>query len=396
MRIALCLSGQPRTWRRTRESLTAFFAGHDVDVFLHSWAEEDPAELQAVIDAYRPRAHAITERPLFVAEKRLLAERFPTRPPLTLFDMFHSIAESLALVEPVAGDYDLVVRARFDAMFEGAWSGEAPAPGQVIVPDLYPDASGCNDQFAIGDATAMRAYARAGAWFAETLPGLVSVDGWLRPEAVLLHYLRTVAGLAVELRPIAMRLCRPDQAHLPFAQLGDDPLFQAAKHEDWQAFAQAHFPEVADEADFNHPARQPLALDRALSAWVEANGEDAAQALFAAPWPQRIQAIDAMLDRQTGGLRTLDDDSYQAVRVICAALLQRMEFDPALCPSSAAVHLLSDNFRDMRRVDAWTRAQPGALALAMTAAPAGGLLATALGYKPPLSHHGHDIWRRRA
>jgi len=87
MRIALCLSGQPRTWRWTRESLMAFFAGHELEVFFHTWREGDPAELDALTEAYRPRAHRIADRPLFLAEKRLLAERFPTRPPLTIFDI---------------------------------------------------------------------------------------------------------------------------------------------------------------------------------------------------------------------------------------------------------------------------------------------------------------------
>src|SRR4051794_7421355 len=97
MRIALCLSGQPRTWRATCESLFAFFAGHELDVFLHTWREGEPSELEALLTAYAPRGHAIGARPLFAEEKRLLADRFPTRPPLTIFDMFHSVAESLAL-----------------------------------------------------------------------------------------------------------------------------------------------------------------------------------------------------------------------------------------------------------------------------------------------------------
>jgi hypothetical protein len=397
MRVALCLSGQPRTWRRTRESLLAFFAGHAVEVFFHTWDEGDPAEHAALVDAYRPRAHAFGERPLFLAEKRLMAQRFPKRPPLTILDMFHSVAESLALAAAEGdGTYDLVVRARFDALFDGRWSGELPAAGELILPDAYPDPSGCNDQFAIGRPADMWTYAAAGGWIGANLSRLASTDGWLRPEALLLHYLRSASGLAVALRPVAMRLCRDDQAHLPFARLGDDPLFQAAKHEEWEAFARTYFPDVAARADFDHPSRQPLALDRALGAWVEARGERVAHDLFKAPWPRRIKAIDAMLDEQTGGLRDLDEGTYQAVRMICAALLQRMDDGEALTLQSAALHLLSDNFRDMQRVYDWSQERPGGLERALAAAPAGGLLAHALSYKPPLTASGHDTWRRRA
>jgi hypothetical protein len=395
MRIALCLSGQPRTWRRTRESLLAFFAGHELDVFFHTWAEGDPAEHEALVEAYRPRTWRIGDRPLFVAEKRLLAERFPVRPPLSVLDMFHSMAESLALADEGGGAYDLVVRARFDSLFDGRWSGESPSAGEVVVPAGYPDPSGCNDQLAIGRPEAMRSYARVGAWLRASLHQLASADGWLRPEAVLLHFLSRVCELTVSQQPLAMRLCRENQAHLPFARLADDPLFQAAKHEEWEGFALTHFPDLARRVDFDHPSRQPLALDRALAAWAEAHGERAAHDLFKAPWPQRIQAIEAMLDEQTGGLRAFDEGSYQGIRMICAALLQRMDPGEALTLQSAAMHMLSDNFRDMQRAYDWSQARPDAVERAMAAAPEGGLLARALAYKPPFAASGHDTWRRR-
>ena len=41
MRLALCLSGQPRTWRWTRESLLAFFAG-ELYYSLHLTKLDDP------------------------------------------------------------------------------------------------------------------------------------------------------------------------------------------------------------------------------------------------------------------------------------------------------------------------------------------------------------------
>lgn len=392
MRIALCLSGQPRTWRATRESLTAFFAGHEVEIFLHTWREGDPAELEALLAAYAPRAWRIEERPLFLTQKRLLAERYPTRPPLTLFDMLHSIEASLALAAAHEPAFDLVVRARFDALFDGAWSGEVPGPGEVVTPDDFPSPAGCNDQFAIGRPAAMQAYGALGGWFAGVLPEVRGEA--LQPEVLLRGYLEEVCGLRVTRQPIAMRLLRHADGEKAFAEVVDDPLFHAAKHEAWEAFAQAHLADLAPVLDFAHPARTPLALDRALDAWAQARGPAAAHALFAAPWPQRLAAIDGFLAEQAGETAALDEAAYEAVRLVCAALLQRMDRREPLGLESALVHMLSDNIRDMRRAYAWLEATPGAAGQVLLAAPPGGLLARTVAFRPPWSAQGRDIWRR--
>ncbi|CAN7615712.1 hypothetical protein LJR225_004686 [Phenylobacterium sp. LjRoot225] len=391
MRIALCLSGQPRTWRSTRKSLLAFFVDHEVDVFFHTWREGDPAELDALVEAYAPRAWRVEARPLFVAEKRLLAERFPKCPPLTIFDMFHSVGESLALAEAAGQPYDLVARARFDTLFDGVWSGEVPGVGELVVSDRDPDTASCNDQFAIGRPAEMRAYGEIRRWLPAVLPELRGE--WLRPERMLRIYLETVCKLTLQLEPIAMRLQREGQQDLPFTALVDDPLFHAAKHEDWEAFTLAHFPDLAGQVDFKHPSRAPLALDRALDAWASTREAGERDRLFAAPWPQRIEAIDAFLAEQAGEDVDLDDDNYHVVRLICAALLRRMDRREPLNLPSAVVHLLSDNIRDMRRVDAWLGAAPRTLEQALRAAPPGGLLARALAFTPPLDAFGHDIWQ---
>jgi hypothetical protein len=392
MRLALCLSGQPRTWRRTRESLAAFFADHEVDVFFHTWREGDPAELEALIEAYRPRAHLIEARPLFLAEKRLLAERFPTRPPLTIFDMFHSVAESLALAAAGERDYDLVVRARFDAMFDQAWSGELPNDGELIVPDLYPDPAGCTDQFAIGRPAEMQAYGATGSWLAGALPRL-NAGEWLRPELVTRHYLEQVCGLTVLTRPVAMRLCREEQAGLPYAALADDPLFHAAKHEDWERFALEQFPEVAERTDFNHAARTALELDRALSAWLEGRAAKDGFQLLKSPWARRIQAIDGFIAEQAGGLETVDESSYRGVRLICAMLLQRMDREEPMGLESFAVHALSANIADMRRAAQWAAGSPGRLDDLGRALRGLGPITRALSYANPLEQTSIGAWR---
>jgi hypothetical protein len=392
MRIALCLSGQPRTWRVTHESLRAYFGGHEVDVFLHTWREGDPAELAALLETYRPRAHRIEDRPLFAEEKRLLAERFPTRPPLTIFDMFHSVAESLALAaDPANGAYDLVVRARFDALFDGVWSGEVPGEGELVLPDLYADPSGVTDQFAIGRPAEMQAYGAIDAWLPKILPELRGT--WFRPEAALKVYLEDACGLALRLRPIPMRLLREAQVGRSFETLADDPLFHAEKHEAWEAFAAEQFPDVATQTDFDHAARTPLALDRALTAWLEGRPPADGFQLLKAPWSRRLRAVDAFIASQAGDLSTLDDESYRAVRLICAMLLQRMDRTEPMTLESFLVHVLSANISDMRRAAEWGDRNQHLLQRLGETRRGLGPLGKALEYAPPLAQSGIGAWR---
>lgn len=394
MRIAICLSGQPRTWRNTRDSLTRFFADHDVDVFLHSWREGDPAELEALLAAYAPRAARIEDRPLFVDEKRQLVERFPAGAPLPIFDMFHSIAESLRLAAEADQAYDLVVRARFDSLFDGVWSGEAPRAGALIIPDLYPHPWGCTDQFALGSPSDMTLYGGVSSWLGRgAYPAYP--EPCLRPERVLRDYLQDVCGLQVDLRPIAMKLLRPGQVGRSFGDLVDDPVFHAAKHEEWEAFAYAQFPEVAARADFDHFGRTALQLERALTAWLDGRPAKDGFQLLRAPWAKRIRTVDAFLNEQSGGIQSIDAAGYAGLRLVCAMLLQRMDPDEPMRLESWVVHALSANADDMRRAHDWVLANPKQLDRLPALVSKLDCIALALAYANPLEQAGIGAWRPR-
>jgi hypothetical protein len=361
-----------------------------VDIFLHTWREGDPAELEALIAAYAPRAWLIEDRPLFVEEKRLLADRFPTRPPLTIFDMLYSVAESVKLAVASGETYDLLVRARFDALFDGAWSGEAPAVGELIIPDLYPDPAGCTDQFAIGRPAEMQVYADMGAWLGGVI-GQVDRGDWLRPEPVVRQYLEPVSGLTIAERPIAMKLCRDEQVGLSFAELTDAPLFHAAKYETWESFAREQFPDVAAHADFYHPARSALEYERRLNAWLATRPRKDLFQLFKSPWSRRILAMDAFIASQAGPLDPPDEASYQLLRTICATLLHRMDRKEPMTLESFVVHTLSANLDDMQRAANWA-VTPGRLAGLPKLANRLGPLTRALGFTNPLEQTGIRAW----
>jgi hypothetical protein len=150
MRLAICLSGQPRTWRYTHESLFKFFDGHELDIFIHTWDDVEASELEAIRSAYSPRVIVQGARPLFLDEKRAMAARFPESPPLSIFDMFHSVAASVALALEASKspqpDYDLICRTRFDTIYDGRWRGEPPPKGAIAVQTgEFEPPGGCND-----------------------------------------------------------------------------------------------------------------------------------------------------------------------------------------------------------------------------------------------------------
>ena len=391
MRVALCLSGQPRTWRHTWRAAFDFFAGHEIDVFIHTWDETDPAELQDLKATYAPRVFRVEPRPLFLAEKRRMAELFPVSPPFTIFDMFHSMAASveLALDAGEAGrPYDVICRSRFDLAHDGRWSGERPPENTLVVPaagDL--EGSACNDQFAIGDPAAMRLYAGLSAWLPD---GMGDLRGPLfRPEIVLKHYLTTIRGLTIDRRPLAAVLLRPDQVGNPFAQLRDEPMFHAIKREEWEAFAKTHALRGAHgELDFEHYGRTPLALDR----WLIGLPVEQRQILLTLAWPDRIVAIDRLLGDELG--RTaMDADRYGMVRLICAALVHRMARDEPMSAPSFIVHALSANSLDMRRAQRWLQEDGGSIEQVIQALAGAPMLAAALQFAPALDQPASMGWR---
>jgi hypothetical protein len=359
MRLAICLSGQPRSWRHTYESLFNFFDGHAVDVFIHTWDDIEAAELEAVRSAYSPRAMAASARPMFLAEKRAMAARFPVSPPLTILDMFYSMAASVNLAldasAPPQPAYDLICRTRFDTIYDGCWRGEAPAQGAIAVQTgEFEPPDGCNDQFALGEPEVMRLY--AGVW--DWLPHGMNIlpPPCLRPEIALQAYLIDTCGLTLKRERFALTLLRDYQIGQPFSALADDPLHHARKREDWEAFAKTHMaPEITSGLDFRHYGRLPLMLDK----WLHARTPDVRRAVLTGDWADRIVAIDGLLHGETGG--TMDADRHRMVRLIDAALINRMSRDEPIGPESFIVHALSANLKDMQRALAWALEDEGRL-----------------------------------
>jgi hypothetical protein len=351
MRLAICLSGQPRTWRYTHKTLFNFFEGHDLDVFIHTWDDVETADLEGVTAAYTPRVIAKSPRPLFLEEKRAMAARFPVSPPLSIFDMFYSMAASVNLAleafTPAHPAYDLICRTRFDTIYDGRWRGEPPPKGAIAVQTgEYEPMDGCNDQFALGEPEVMRLYAGMFDWLPHGMGRLE--PPCFRPEIALQTYLHNACGLTIHRESFGLTLLRDYQIGQPFSALRDDPLHHARKREDWQAFAKANLPaEIAAKLDFRHYGRLPLMLDK----WLFAQTQEVRRAVLTGDWADRIVAIDGLLCNETGG--AMDADRHRLVRLVDAALINRMARDEPMGLESFVVHAVSANLEDMKRALAW-------------------------------------------
>ncbi len=141
---------------------------------------------------------------------------------------------------------------------------------------------------------------------------------------------------------------RDYQIGQPFSAVRDDPLHHARKREDWEAFAKTHMaPEISGKLDFRHYGRLPLMMDK----WLHAQPPEVRRAVLTGDWTDRIVAIDALLQSETGG--AMDADRHRLVRLVDAALINRMSRDEPMILESFIVHAVSANLQDMKRALAW-------------------------------------------
>ena len=172
MRIAICISGQPRNFKQSYESLkTHFLDKYDCDIFFHSWktssfestnfgdrnyqyqlGKEDYNEL---IKLYQPKKYILEQPIVFDAsDYQCPIWRQPLNNTLS---MFYSIYKSFQLIEDA---YDYVIRTRFDLDYS-KFNLEFPKEG-IILPEWNTDFRvkhrGYYDVFALGTQSSMKIY----------------------------------------------------------------------------------------------------------------------------------------------------------------------------------------------------------------------------------------------
>jgi len=184
MRVALCISGQPRFFEQGfMEIKKMFLDRYNCDVFLHTWHSDSlvgtkynsthsgATNLVGLVEAntpsrllelYKPTAHQIEEPKKFEHNINFSSENLRDGiQPNNVFSMFYSICRSIELKTAYEKEhnftYDVVVRLRFDLSFAESFNLE-----QYPMPLLYVTKSGnptvYYDIFGFGSSELMNFY----------------------------------------------------------------------------------------------------------------------------------------------------------------------------------------------------------------------------------------------
>lgn len=166
MRVALCLSGQTRSFREGYKYLEKnLLSKHDVDIFWHTWTTDDRDELEAL---YKPVSVSYCNtfsQDQFAKYNRTDDSRFP--PSNTIHMMYSIFMSNLLKRQHELSNgfrYDFAVRSRFDYAlnielpFDTAEKGKLYVPDDLIRGSIPPDGLNANDQFAFGDSNVMDLY----------------------------------------------------------------------------------------------------------------------------------------------------------------------------------------------------------------------------------------------
>lgn len=164
-KVALCLSGQPRSYKKGYEYHKRNLLDHyDVDVFMHSWNDIGEGTKTDLIETYGSYGNNVYSRFTEMTQEfqksvdknypRIPNSQFPAR---NTYMMFDSIFESMP--ENMQG-YDVIVRSRFDYALNVKLPLQETKVGKVYVPSdrMTPTHDFCADMFAFGTPKVMRAY----------------------------------------------------------------------------------------------------------------------------------------------------------------------------------------------------------------------------------------------
>ena len=210
MKIALCISGKPRSSMFCYPYIYDTFINnkYQVDTFIHSWDE------CRAIDLYNPKKLEIN------SDKELLKVLAPM---LDLNGikiegntnnnvlMYYSIKKCFDLIDE---EYDIIIRARFDLLLQPEFDIETILTDlknkkyDIYIPNEEFNMGGYNDQLAIGTSEAMKIYSNTflnlnifahqlGRWHPETFLGKQLKDNNIKVHQTNWDY-RLVRNVNVE------------------------------------------------------------------------------------------------------------------------------------------------------------------------------------------------------
>jgi hypothetical protein len=164
-KIALCLSGQPRSYEKGYEYHKKNLLDHyHVDVYFHTWYDEAQS-FQHIEELYNAIDYSVSD-PFYLKDvlqnvdntfKNVPDPKFPAR---NTWLMFNSMAQSYRTMMNSKVQYDVVIRSRFDYALNVKLPYEETQVGKVYVPSdrMTPNHDFCADMFAFGTPKVMDTY----------------------------------------------------------------------------------------------------------------------------------------------------------------------------------------------------------------------------------------------
>ena len=219
-KIAVCLSGQPRSLVHCLESLQRFFHSHEVTYFCHSWrGQTDPALLEPLgtfffSESDSPETFEFERQ----AIKRYGLKDFDNNVKVpyvspNVFPMWNGVQQAYLSIRQHGFDpteFDLICRMRYDNFWVGQFDAEDFdfTSDNLMIDRNYNGYGGYGDQFAIGSPTAMAKYFGLYNWLiSDFLQGGYSEDCF--PEVMLKDYLNSCDIEVIE-EDFGLRLLRPE------------------------------------------------------------------------------------------------------------------------------------------------------------------------------------------
>jgi hypothetical protein len=168
MKVALCLSGKPRSHERGFEYHKSNLLTHyDVDVFVHTWNDINDNVLDFINSNYKPK-RMITTNVFNNENLKKYPDIHPDWPARNVVHMLYSVFRSnheKRQYELEQGfTYDVVIRSRFDYALNRTLPLNDVSANKVYVPkdmvkgQIPPNGIICNDQFAYGSSATMDLY----------------------------------------------------------------------------------------------------------------------------------------------------------------------------------------------------------------------------------------------
>ncbi|MGR6871620.1 hypothetical protein ACU6U9_04785 [Pseudomonas sp. HK3] len=254
LKIAVCISGEPRTFEHCISSFHRFFHGHKIDIFI---ANKSHATSSIIRENYSPKylleysdndfneleikgiksfgflhlKHNVT---IPVANTNIYPMWFGIQ------KSFHALKENTLNIKK----YDAICRCRFDTFFRKQLELESFSKSTVFIDPNYNEHGGYSDQFAIGNPESMEQYFNLYDWFPKSFSYDFGKKGFL-PERILKEYLENVCKLKVINHDFETRLLRHEFTSLKSHEIPiKSNLTNLARNKNIQEYIKLKFPEL--------------------------------------------------------------------------------------------------------------------------------------------------------